>query len=161
MGSWVRDETGGEGFEDSTKLGGLGSGRSSGEAGGESGGIVEERETVFVVVAGLLAAEGGFRPAVAVLGDFFGGRPEITGGGRSRPSAAFRDSCLAKSLACHHSKNFRAKMLVGKRNLKLDNNFGYSTRPIVAGFKILLFCPGRAPGLPAEDACCSASVMAR
>lgn len=47
-------------------------------------------------------------------------RPEITGGGRSSPSVALRLSCRAKSEACHHSRNFRAKMLVGRRNLRLD-----------------------------------------
>lgn len=45
-----------------------------------------------------------------------GGVYDMMGGGNSNPSVAFRDSCRAKSLACHHSKNFNAKILVGSNN---------------------------------------------
>lgn len=41
---------------------------------------------------------------------------DITGGGNSNPSVAFLDNCLAKSLACHHSRNFNANILVGSNN---------------------------------------------
>ena len=72
---------------------------------------------------------GSFSFAALVAGAFFlcaagpnladrDERPEITGGGNSMPSAAFFDNCLAKSDACHHSRNFRAKILVGKRIFK-------------------------------------------
>lgn len=44
------------------------------------------------------------------------GIPETIGGGRSNPSVAFLVSCRAKSEACHHSRNFRAKMEAGRRN---------------------------------------------
>jgi hypothetical protein len=55
-------------------------------------------------------------------------RPDITGGGNSSPSAAFLDNCLAKSDACHHSKNFSAKILVGKRIFKLPKSLGPNNR---------------------------------
>ena len=58
--------------------------------------------------------------------------PEMTGGGNSIPSAAFLDNCLAKSEACHHSKNFRANMLVGSKIFKLLSNLG----PIKRGLKM-------------------------
>ena len=60
--------------------------------------------------------------------------PEITGGGSSSPSAAFLLNCLEKSLACHHSKNFRAKILVGSKILRLDSSLGYN----VLGLKMPL-----------------------
>ena len=59
-----------------------------------------------------------------VWDDVDGGRPEIVGGGRSSPSAALRVSCRAKSEACHHSRNFKAKMEVGRRILRLDRSRG-------------------------------------
>ena len=52
------------------------------------------------------------------------GRPEIMGGGRSRLSAALRESWRAKSEACHHSRNLSAKMEVGRRIFRLDSNRG-------------------------------------
>ena len=57
------------------------------------------------------------------------------GGGRSRPSAAFRESCRAKSDACHHSKNFRAKMDVGRRILRLESKRGMIAVARVCGLK--------------------------
>ena len=54
----------------------------------------------------------------------FAGSPAITGGGRSSPSAALRESCRAKSEACHHSKNLRAKIDVGSTSLKLERMRG-------------------------------------
>lgn len=52
------------------------------------------------------------------------GIPEMVGAGNSSPSAALRDSCLAKSDACHHSKNLRAKIEVGRRIFRLDSRRG-------------------------------------
>lgn len=46
------------------------------------------------------------------------------GGGRSRPSAALRESWRAKSDACHHSRNLSAKMEVGRRILRLERRRG-------------------------------------
>lgn len=55
---------------------------------------------------------------------FCWGRPEIMGGGSSRPSIALRESWRAKSEACHHSRNLRANMDVGRRNLRLESKRG-------------------------------------
>lgn len=52
------------------------------------------------------------------------GKPAVTGGGKSSPSAAFFDSWRAKSEACHHSRNLSAKMEVGRRILRLDSRRG-------------------------------------
>ncbi len=51
-------------------------------------------------------------------------RPDTMGGGNSRPSAALRESWRAKSEACHHSRNLRAKMEAGRRILRLDSKRG-------------------------------------
>ena len=59
----------------------------------------------------------------------------MIGGGRSRPSAAFRDSCRAKSDACHHSRNLRAKIDVGRRILRLESNRGPIVIARVRGLK--------------------------
>lgn len=48
----------------------------------------------------------------------------MRGGGRLRPSAVLRDSCRAKSEACHHSRNLRANIEVGRRILRLESNRG-------------------------------------
>lgn len=84
----------------------------------------EERETVFcwdlslwVCEIGLVDFEGD-RFDLGVL------RPEMRGGGRSRSSEVLRDSCLAKSEACHHSRNLRANIVVGRRILRLESNRG-------------------------------------
>ncbi len=70
-------------------------------------------------------------------------RPDIIGGGNSMPSAAFLDNCLAKSDACHHSKNFNANMLVGSNIFKLPNNL----LPSTLGF-IMLVTPKLLPAVP-------------
>jgi len=67
------------------------------------------------------------------------GKPVMTGAGNSSPSVAFLDNCLAKSEACHHSRNFNAKMLVGSTNFKLDR----SLVCIVRGSNIEVFIFGR------------------
>lgn len=41
--------------------------------------------------------------------------PAATGAGRSRTSVALRASWREKSLACHHSRNLRAKMEAGRK----------------------------------------------
>ena len=77
--------------------------------------------------------------------DLGGGKPEMTGGGKSSPSVAFFDSCRAKSDACHHSRNFSANIDAGRRSFRLDSSFGYMTEVKVAGLKMLDPWPGRAP----------------
>jgi len=61
--------------------------------------------------------------AVAVDGTGFG-MPVIVGAGNSNPSAAFLLNCLAKSLACHHSRNLSAKIDVGSKIFRLLSNLG-------------------------------------
>ena len=123
----------------------------------------EDRETVFVwSFEGRLSILEIFVLLGEVVDDFLGGIPEMIGGGRSRPSTALRDSCRAKSDACHHSRNFRANMEVGRRSLRLERRRGKMIDVNVAGFHTLAAWPGRAPGrgvLAVED--CSATAMAR
>jgi len=73
-------------------------------------------------------------------------RPEITGGGRSRLSAAFRDNCRAKSDACHHSRNLSAKMDVGRRMRREERRRGYTVWPSVRGLNNEVPSPGIRPG---------------
>lgn len=63
--------------------------------------------------------------------------PDTIGGGSSSPSVAFRDSCLAKSEACHHSRNLSANMDVGRSNRKLDSKRGYRIETKVVGCQML------------------------
>lgn len=98
---------------------------------GTLGGENEERETVFLVMVVVLLVFGSeFCNKAGCLDDdepgleFWGGRPEIRGGGSSRPSAALRESWRAKSEACHHSRNFSAKIEVGRRTLRLERRRG-------------------------------------
>ena len=90
-----------------------------------------------------------------------GGRPDMIGGGRSRPSAAFRESCRAKSDACHHSRNLRAKMEVGSRILRLESNRGIIAVARVWGSKIEVRGPGRDPELGTEGGGWEAIAIAR
>lgn len=140
-------ETGGEGLGEMLEL------DEGDDDGGGVGAVVveggEERETVLGTVwgGGLavvpldLREEGreGFDGAGA-------GRPDMIGGGSSSPSAALRESCRAKSEACHHSRNLSAKMEVGRRILRLDSRRGMMSAVIVRGWKRLFVWPGRAPG---------------
>lgn len=88
--------------------------------------------------------------------------PDTIGGGRSSPSVAFRDNCLAKSEACHHSRNLRANMEVGRSNRRLDNKRGYTIETKVVGFQMLFAWPGRFPGRGVgARGVCSARAMAR
>lgn len=95
-------------------------------------------------LAGFSSRRGFSSTAALCMSDDFladaGGR---TGGGSSAVSAAFRLSCLAKSLWCHHSKNLRANILVGKSILRLLS----SLEPINLGFSKLRVSPGLIPGL--------------
>lgn len=74
------------------------------------------------------------------------GMPEMVGAGSSSPSAAFRESCLAKSDACHHSKNLRAKIEVGRRILRLESKRGYTVCVNVLGLNSDCEVDGFAPG---------------
>jgi len=66
------------------------------------------------------------------------GTARIMGGGNINPSVAFLLNCLAKSDACHHSRNFNAKIEAGSRNLVDDSIVPANTR----GFSIELLRPG-------------------
>jgi hypothetical protein len=121
----------------------------------------EERETVLIVVDCWDDKVGAFGLLAVGKGEGLEGRPEMIGGGRSRPSVAFLESCLAKSEACHHSRNLRAKIEVGRRILRLDRSRGYTTVVKVRGLKMLDACPGRAPGREGISGGWAASAMAR
>lgn len=113
-------------------MGGLGLVGLEGGVEAEGGGDVdvwvcedgEERDTVLVVVdrCGDDAAAFGFSDLGN--GGELVGRPEMTGGGMSRPSAAFLESWREKSDACHHSRNFKAKIEVGRSILRLARRRG-------------------------------------
>lgn len=79
-----------------------------------------------------------------VVDSFVFGSPVITGGGNSSPSAALRESCRAKSDACHHSRNLRAKIDVGSNILSEDASFGPATCVNVRLLKKELLWPGLA-----------------
>jgi len=70
--------------------------------------------------------------------DFAFGIALMIGGGKIKPSVAFLLSCLAKSDACHHSRNFNAKIEAGSKNLVDDSIVPPNTR----GFSIELLKPG-------------------
>ena len=59
-------------------------------------------------------------------------------------SAAFLDSCRAKSEACHHSRNLSAKILVGRRIFSELNKRGSMLLAMFLGEKIDPPSPGRA-----------------
>ena len=92
---------------------------------------------------------------VALLAD--GGRLDSTGGGSSIFSAAFRESCRAKSDAYHHSRNFSAKMLVGSRIFREDSKRGLMLRAMFLGANMEPPSPGRAGPILAG---CVASAIA-
>ena len=101
--------------------------RFDADVGGDDGWACEageERDTVLVVVDRCDNKAGAFGFSDVGNGGGLMGRPEITGGGKSRPSAAFLESWRAKSDACHHSRNFRAKIDVGRRILRLERSRG-------------------------------------
>ena len=85
----------------------------------------------------------------------------MMGGGRSRPSAALRESCRAKSEACHHSRNLSAKMEVGRRILRLERRRGRIAVAKVRGLKMLDVLGRPARGLVGEVMGCDARAMAR
>ena len=137
MGQWV--EVGGEtvriGRRVLEEMGGVVMVAFLGEGAGFVG--CEERETVFWGELGGSRGEG-----LAEVG----GRPDIRGGGRSRPSTALRESWWAKSEACHHSRNLRAKMEVGRRILRLERRRRYAFVKRMRGLKMPFVWPGRVPG---------------
>ena len=84
-----------------------------------------ERETVLVVIVFGSGTLGSWVSGVVALrSKGREGSPEMMGGGRLRPSAALRESCRAKSEACHHSRNLRANIEVGRRILRLERTPG-------------------------------------
>ena len=113
-------------------IGGLGFGGFKGrvdvDVGGDDDGWAcedgEERETVLVVVDPCDDEAGAFGFSDVGNGGGLSGRPEMTGGGKSRPSAAFLESWRAKSDACHHSRNFKANIDVGRSILRLERSRG-------------------------------------
>lgn len=74
---------------------------------------------------------------------------ERVGGGSSSPSLAFRASCRAKSLACHHSRNLSAKMLVGRRTRRLDRRRAHAVAARIFGFASA-FSSAEAPDAPSD-----------
>ena len=112
-------------------MGGVGlvglEGRFDADVGGDDGWACEageERDTVLVVVDRCGNEAVAFSFSAVGNGGGLVGRPEITGGGKSRPSAAFLESWRAKSDACHHSRNLRAKIDVGRSVLRLERSRG-------------------------------------
>ena len=74
------------------------------------------------------------------------GRPEMVGGGSSKPSFDRRDNCRAKSELYHHSKNFRAKIEVGRNIFRLPKTRGRIVSVMIRRLKMEFVCPGLAPG---------------
>ena len=102
----------------------------------------DEDEGRFIVGSGFSGVESCF---LMKRVDVDVGRELGTiGGGNSMFSAAFCESCRAKSEACHHSKNFSAKMLVGSNILRLASNLGYTLLAIFLGLNIEPPSPGLA-----------------
>jgi len=77
------------------------------------GGVVGSSEALSSGEVG--DAVSGFDEDAGLEGVVAEGVYEMIGGGSSNPSVAFLDNCLAKSLACHHSKNLRAKIDAGRK----------------------------------------------
>lgn len=138
MGRWEAEEMGGVGLAAGVERGrgDPGAAMAAAEGGGE------ERETVL------------FDRAVGFVWLFFSGfvegagrgagKPVTSGGGRSSPSVALRESWRAKSEAYHHSRNLRANMEVGRRSLRAGRRREYMAEK-VAGFQMLAECPHRRP----------------
>lgn len=150
-------------------IGGVGLFRFGGWVGEDVGGGCdwvcgggEARDTVSVIAGGWEDGDEAFDVCEIDRGGGRVGRPETMGGGRSKPSAAFLESCRAKSEACHHSRNFNANMEVGRSIFKLESRRGYIIDTKVEGLKMLDPWPGRAPAF-AEFVVggCSAKAIAR
>ena len=121
--------------------------------------VEEERDTVFV---NFLDGEADWDNFDLSLLAIEGGKPDTIGGGRSKPSVAFLDNCRAKSEACHHSRNFRAKIEVGRSSFKLERRRGYTSVAKLLGLKMLDPWPGRARGFVGLGVGgCSARAMTR
>ena len=120
IGRSVVEDMGGLGFESFE-------GRVDVDVGGDDFWVCgegEERDTVLVVADRCDDDAGAFGFSDVGNGGGLSGRPEMTGGGKLRPSAAFLESCRAKSDACHHSRNFKAKIAVGRSILRLERSRG-------------------------------------
>lgn len=61
-------------------------------------------------------------------------------------AAVLADSCRAKSEACHHSRNLRKKMDVGRRILRLSRRRGRMRRARTVGERRDRDVNGGAPG---------------
>lgn len=78
------------------------------------------------MIAGFRFGDGDVVVLVLVL--FFNDGsviPVTTGAGKSRVSVTLRASCREKSLACHHSRNFRANIDAGRKNRSEYRTWGY------------------------------------
>lgn len=108
--------------------------------------------------AGLDGRFVSFSSLLCALFDRFGRgrRFGSMGGGSSIFSAAFLESCRAKSEACHHSRNLSANILVGSSIRRLDNNRGYTVLAIFLGLKIEPPSPGLAG--PNFEGCVAISI---
>lgn len=89
MGGWMRVRTGGANFNADLRV-------------GDDGCCCCCFSVAAAAAAAFRFSEGGVIPAA-------------TGAGRSRTSVALRASWREKSLACHHSRNLRAKMEAGRK----------------------------------------------
>ena len=127
-------------------------GPAGGEADSEEGAyrLEEERATVFFccdgIGAGFSLLEG--RGAAFVRAS---ASPATIGGGRFKFSVAFLESCVAKSEACHHSRNLSAKMEVGSRSLSAESSFGITTVAIATGLNMLVLAAALWPVLLAPE----------
>lgn len=97
-------------------------------------------------------AVSGFDEDAGLEGVVAEGVYEMIGGGSSNPSVAFLDNCLAKSLACHHSKNLSAKILVGSNSFNPAPNLPMAN---LGSNKLLI--PRLPPGVVDEGAFARAS----
>ena len=104
----------------------------------------EERATIFLCCDGL---EVCFSPLEGREAAFKGAStsPATIGGGKFKFSVAFLESCVAKSEACHHSRNLSAKIEVGSRSRSAESSFGMTTVAIATGLNMLVpaavLCP--------------------
>lgn len=91
------------------------------DIGGVGRGIVSSARDFSVLGERL----GCLEAAVAAAGRSM---PDTTGGGRSSASLVLWNSSREKSLACHHSRNFKAKIDTGSRSLSDRRISGYIFR---------------------------------
>ena len=116
----------------------------------DDGGESDERATVFVGRDGTDHFSGAAEGRKTGLGGA-STSPATTGGGKFRFSVAFLESCVAKSEACHHSRNLSAKIDVGSNSLSADSNFGITTLAMATGLKMLVLAAALVALLPDPD----------